>query len=86
MTESGISGVETAVFFQILAPAGTPAPVIQRLNTEINAILATPDFKERLRTMGVQITGGSSADAAKLARDTYARNQQLVKELKIVVE
>lgn len=86
MTESGIAGVETAVFFQILAPAGTPAPVIQRLNTEINAILATPDFKERLRTMGVQITGGSSADAAKLARDTYARNQQLVKELKIVVE
>ena len=86
MTESGIAGVETAVFFQILAPAGTPAPVIQRLNTEINAILATPDFKERLRTMGVQITGGSSADAARLARDTYARNQQLVKELKIVVE
>lgn len=86
MSESGIPGVETSVFFQILAPAGTPAPVIQRLNTEINAILVTPDFKERLRNMGVQITGGSSADAAKLARDTYARNQQLVKELHIVVE
>lgn len=86
MTESGIAGVETAVFFQILVPAGTPAPVIQRLNTEINTILATPDFKERLRGMGVQITGGSSADAVKLARDTYARNQQLVKELKITVE
>lgn len=86
LTESGIAGVETAVFFQILAPAGTPAPVIQRLNTEINAILATPDFKERLRNMGVQVSGGSSADAAKLARDTYARNQQLVKELNITVE
>ena len=86
LTESGIAGVETAVFFQILAPAGTPAPVIQRLNTDINAILATPDFKEKLRGMGVAITGGSSADAAKLARDTYARNQQLVKELNITVE
>ncbi len=86
MTESGIAGVETAVFFQILAPAGTPAPVIQRLNTEINAILATPDFKEKLRNMGVQITGGTSADAAKLARDTYARNQQLVKDLHITAE
>lgn len=86
MTESGIAGVETAVFFQILAPAGTPAPVIQRLNIEINAILATPDFKERLRGMGVQITGGTSADAAKLARDTYARNQQVVKELQLKVE
>ena len=86
LTESGIAGVETAVFFQILAPAGTPAPVIQRLNTEINAILATPDFKEKLRGMGVAITGGSSVDAAKLARDTYARNQQLVRELNITVE
>jgi tripartite-type tricarboxylate transporter receptor subunit TctC len=86
LTESGIPGVETAVFFQILAPAGTPAPVIQRLNTEINAILATPDFKERLRNMGVQITGGSSADAAKLARDTYARNQQVVKDLHLAIE
>ena len=86
MTESGIAGVETAVFFQILAPAGTPAPVIQRLNTEINAILATADFKDKLRGMGVQITGGTSADAAKLARDTYARNQQVVKDLHITTE
>lgn len=86
LTESGIAGVETSVFFQILAPAGTPAPVVQRLNTEINAILTTPDFKEKLRNMGVQVTGGTSADAAKLARDTFARNQQLVKELNIVVE
>lgn len=86
LTESGITGVETAVFFQILAPAGTPAPVIQRLNTEINTVLNTPDFKERLRNMGVQVAGGTSADAAKLARDTYAKNQQLVKELHIVAE
>jgi tripartite-type tricarboxylate transporter receptor subunit TctC len=86
MTESGIPGVETAVFFQILAPAGTPTPVIGRLNTEINAILATPEFKERLRGMGVQITGGTAAAAAKLARDTYARNQQVVKELQMKVE
>ena len=86
LTESGITGVETTVFFQILAPAATPTPVIQRLNAEINAILATPDFKEKLRTMGVQMTGGSAADAAKLARDTYARNQQVVKELNITIE
>lgn len=86
MTESGITGVETTVFFQILAPAGTPAPVVQRLNTEINAILATPEFKDKLRGMGVMVTGGTSADAAKLARDTYTRNQQVVKDLNITTE
>jgi tripartite-type tricarboxylate transporter receptor subunit TctC len=86
LTEAGIAGVETGVFFQILAPAGTPAPVVQRLNAEINAILAAADFKEKMRAMGVQVTGGSSGDAAKLARDTYSRNQLLVKELNIAVE
>lgn len=86
MTESGIAGVETAVFFQILAPSATPAAAIQRLNTDINAVLATSEFRDKLRGMGVQITGGTSGDASKLARDTYARNLQVVKDLNITVE
>ena len=86
MTESGIAGVETAVFFQILAPSSTPAAAIQRLSTDINAVLTTSEFRDKLRGMGVQITGGTSGDAAKLARDTYARNQQVVKDLIITVE
>ncbi|MDB5848089.1 MAG: tripartite tricarboxylate transporter substrate binding protein [Rhodoferax sp.] len=86
LTESGIPGVEVAVYFQMLAPAGTPAPVVQRLNTEINAVLASAEVKDKLRTMGVQVVGGSAADAAAQARDTYARNGQLVKDLKITVE
>lgn len=86
LTESGIAGVETSVFFQILAPAGTPKPVIDRLNAEMNTIMAQPDFKERLRNMGVQVTGGTAADAAKLALDTFTRSQQLVKDLNITAE
>ena len=86
LTESGIAGVEVAVFFQMLAPAGTPAPAVQRLNTEINAVLASAEVKDKLRNMGVQVVGGTAADAAAQARDTYARNGQLVKELKITVE
>ena len=86
MKESGIAGVETAVFFQILAPSATPAAANQRLDTDINAVLATSEFMDKLRGMGVQITGGISGDAAKLARDTPARNQQVVKDLNITVE
>ena len=86
LTESGIAGVEVAVFFQMLAPAGTPAPAVQRLNTEINAVLASAEVKDKLRNMGVQVVGGTAADAAAQARDTYTRNGQLVKELKITVE
>ena len=86
MTESGIAGVEAAVFFQIFAPSATSAAAIQRLNTDINAVLTTSEFSDELRGMVVQMTGGISGNAAKLARDTYARNQQVVKDLKITLE
>ena len=86
MKESGIAGVETAMFFQILAPSATPAAAIQQLNTDINAVLATSEFWDKLRDMSVQFTGGTSGDAAKVARDIYARKQQVVKDLNITVE
>ncbi len=86
LTESGIAGVEVSTYFQILAPGRTPAPIIQRFNKEMNTVLITPDVKEKLRNSGVQLMGGSSADAAKLARETYAKYGAVVKDLKIVGE
>lgn len=86
LSEVGIHGVETSVFYQIVAPAGTPAAIIARLNSEIRAILTTPELKERLRAMGVQVTASSAAEASALARDTYARNRRLVKEFNITAE
>lgn len=86
MTESGIAGVETAVMFQVLEPSATSAAVIQRLNTDTNAVLTTSEFRDKLRCMGVQLTGGTSGDTAKLARDIYARNQQVVEDLIITAE
>jgi tripartite-type tricarboxylate transporter receptor subunit TctC len=86
LTESGIKGVEVAVFFQILAPAKTPKPVIDRYNKEINELLASADLKAQLTKMGVQVTGGSVAEAVRDAHDTYERNVKLVKELNITVE
>ena len=86
ITESGFAGVETAVIFQILAPSATHGTDIQRPNTDINAILATSEFREKLRGMGVQIASGTSGDAAKLVRDTCAREQPVVKDMDITVE
>lgn len=67
-------------------PSATPAAASQRPTTDINAVLAMSEFRDKLRGMGVQITGGISGDAAKLARDTHARNQKVVKNLNITVE
>lgn len=54
-----------------IAPAGTDPAVIERLNTEINAILADPVVVERMLAMGWKTEGGSSADlTARIAADT----------------
>lgn len=83
LTESGIAGVEVGVFFQMIAPAATPAAAIKRWNAEINSILNTPEVRERLRETGVRVQGGTSTDAAKLARDEYARLGRQVKDMNI---
>ena len=50
--ESGVRGFETALWTALFAPAGTPRPVIQKLNAEIMKALETTDLKERLAQIG----------------------------------
>ena len=83
LSESGIAGVEVSVFFPLLAPAGTPNDVIQRLNQEANAILRSPEVRDRLRTAGVQVQGGTAEEAARLIRDDFARYGRIIQEFSI---
>ena len=66
-----LPGYEAAQFFGILARAGTPRPVIDRLNQEINRALGTPDLKERMKADGLE-AGGSTPDefAARIKAET----------------
>jgi tripartite-type tricarboxylate transporter receptor subunit TctC len=52
MAEAGLPGVEVSSLFGILAPAGTPKPVIDRLNAEIQKILAMPEAQAQLLEQG----------------------------------
>lgn len=66
-----VVGVWTGLF----APRGTPAPVVDKLNREINAILALPDVKQRLEGASQILVGGPPATLAKVVKrdlDTYA--------------
>ena len=62
MTEAGVPGFEQIVWFGLFAPAGTPDAVVQRLNREINAILATPAFRQKLAATGSEAGSGSSKE------------------------
>lgn len=63
-------GFDFTVWYAMLAPAGTPAGIVRRLNAEVVKILALPDVKERLGAMGVDTTGSTPEEFARyLARE-----------------
>ena len=70
-TESGIAGVELASVWGVMAPAGTPADVVQKLNTAINKVLQLPDTREKILASGADILGGSPKEMG----DLYARDR-----------
>ncbi len=70
MDEAGMKGFESNTYFGVFAPAGTPAPIVQRLNAEINKALQAADFRERLGALGAEPVGGPpEALARAVARD-----------------
>ncbi len=63
-----------------------PADVTQRLNSEINAVLKSPEFLERLRVLGYDAAGGTPADFARVVAADTAKWAKLIKERNIIVE
>jgi tripartite-type tricarboxylate transporter receptor subunit TctC len=59
IAESGVAGFDLAGWYGLLAPAGTPRPVIDRLNAEFRQAIHAPDMKERYVTFGLEPVGSS---------------------------
>jgi tripartite-type tricarboxylate transporter receptor subunit TctC len=78
-----VPGFESSTWFGVFGPRNMPAEATQRLNTEINAVLKTPEFQERLRTLGYDAAGGSPADFAKVVAGDTAKWARLIKERRI---
>ena len=68
VAEAGYPGFEALAWNGILVAAGTPRPIIRRLNTEINAILGDPTVKSALNAQGFDLVGGTPEDFSKLIR------------------
>ena len=60
-----VPGYEASQIYGVVAPKKTPAEIIDKLNKEINAVLADPAAKARLADLGVTPLGGSAADFEK---------------------
>ncbi|MEO0029932.1 MAG: hypothetical protein RJB45_1973 [Pseudomonadota bacterium] len=62
MKEAGFTGIENVAWMAVMAPATTPTDIVQRVNQEINAILALPDVKEKLSAQYMEPIGGTESE------------------------
>ena len=84
--ESGLPGFEAVQYYGLAAPAGTPRPIVERLNKELDRILATDDMKKRLLAEGSDPAAGTPADyAANIAREE-GKWAALIKKLGLTIE
>ena len=77
--EIGIPAVYSSSWYGVMAPAGTPPEVVQRINAEVNAILKTPEMRKRLADFGGEVGGGSPEDFARFIVSETARYAGIVK-------
>ncbi len=80
MAEAGLAGYDISSWQAVFAPAGTPAPIVERLYTEIARILKTPDIQKRLGDLGLNISEMTPAQLLALIKSDVPRLGKIVKE------
>ena len=84
--EAGVAGFEVVSWQAIFAPAGTPQPVVQRLNTEIARVLKQPDVQMRLDDLGVEPAAGPPEQLAEFQKAEIAKWAKVAKTAGVKVE
>ena len=86
VSESGLKGYESGNWFGIFAPAGTPRPVIDRLNAAINKAMTSGEMKDRLLSQGAEPLSGSPEDLGRHVQREIAKYAKIVKQAGIKTE
>ena len=83
MAEAGLPGYETATNYTVFVPAKTPPDIVARLNRETNAVLRMPEVVERLTSLGIVITGGSTEAAVARTTTESAKWAEVIRKGKL---
>ncbi len=86
LDEAGLKGFNLGTWFGVLAPAATPAPVVERLSKEIARIVAQPEFRKKMEDIGAEPVGNTPAQMARQIKDDTERFAKLVKDAKVTLE
>lgn len=85
LAESGVPGYESLSWSGIAVPAGTPRAVIERLNKDLNAVLAMPEMRQKLGEQGAESIGGPPDAFAAHIRAEREKWSRLIKTNNIVI-
>lgn len=86
MEEAGLPGFVTGSWAGLMAPAGTPAPVIERMAREISEIVKEPDVRQKFLDAGFLPASGTTAQFAELMKTDSARYAEIIKQARISVD
>jgi len=86
VAESGLAGYEVYEWNGVFVPAGTPAPVVDRLSKELSAVMREPDVRTRLEAMGAEVIGSTPAELESFRRAEIAKWTQVAKTNKIALD
>jgi tripartite-type tricarboxylate transporter receptor subunit TctC len=86
VAEAGVPDYEVTVWFGLVAPAGTPREVVQKLNAEVQKILAMPDVRERFMSQGVEPQGSTPEQFAEHIRTQMAKWAKVVQDAGVKAE
>jgi tripartite-type tricarboxylate transporter receptor subunit TctC len=86
IAESGVPGFSAVITYGLAAPAGTPRPIVERLNKELQLALADPGLRKRLDAEGGQLLPGTPEDYAKTLDNEEKKWGALVKGLNLKMD
>ena len=84
--EAGLPQLVAVNWYVLMAPAGTPRDIIERLNSEITKVMQTPETRERLLAVGGEPMSGTPEQAAEFVRSEFARWGKVIKDAGIRAE
>lgn len=83
VSEAGMPGFEASVWYALMAPAGTPAPILEKMNAAANAWLASEQGKALFGRLGVEPAGGSPDDLRAFVASELAKWGPIIRDAKI---
>jgi tripartite-type tricarboxylate transporter receptor subunit TctC len=84
--ESGVPGFDVSVWYGVFAPAGTPAPIVQKLNAEINRAARVPAARQVIEAAGYQLVGSTPGALDAHVRSEIARWAKMIREAGVTLQ